>query len=108
MVELGIEAKHVTGKDLHLKEKVVKVMTLHSSKGLEFPIVAVAQWRKTTSRLAAGHDRSREIAEHEANRRKLLFVGCSRAMRRLAMFANSSQASPYLHELSGDCWELVV
>lgn len=42
MVELGIEAKHVTGKDLHLKEKVVKVMTLHSSKGLEFPIVAVA------------------------------------------------------------------
>lgn len=109
LVELGIEAKHVTGKDLHLKEKVVKVMTLHSSKGLEFPIVAVAHVEEDYfPGLLPGMTDPGEIAEHEANRRKLLFVGCSRAMRRLAMFANSSQASPYLHELSGDCWELVV
>jgi hypothetical protein len=37
-----IEAHFMTGKDLDLTAKCVKVLTLKSSKGLEFPVVALA------------------------------------------------------------------
>ena len=39
---LGLEARFFSGRDLDLKADVVRVLTLHSAKGLEFPIVIIA------------------------------------------------------------------
>ncbi len=38
----GIAARYFPGRELDLKADVVRVLTLHSAKGLEFPIVIVA------------------------------------------------------------------
>lgn len=106
---LGIEAKHVSGKELHLKEKVVKVMTLHTSKGLEFPTVAVAHVdRDYFPGIREELKEEGEIGERESCRRQILFVGSSRAMRRLALFACEEHASPFLAELQRGNWDFVA
>ncbi len=106
---LGIEAKHVTGSELHLREKVVKVMTLHTSKGLEFPTVAVAHVEQDYfSGSGEGLREEGEVKERESYRRQILFVGCSRAMRRLALFACEHIASSFLAGLSATNWELAT
>lgn len=45
-----------------------------------------------------------EIAEHEASERRLLFVGCTRAMRRLFLTHDGSLPSPFLKDLSDERW----
>ena len=42
LVNEGIEATYMPGQELNLTRPGVKVLTLNSSKGLEFPIVALA------------------------------------------------------------------
>lgn len=108
LTELGIEAKHVSGEELHLKEKVVKVMTLHTSKGLEFPTVAVAHVEKDYFPGIRGELQDQnEIGERESSRRQILFVGASRAMRSLALFACEDAVSPFLDELESENWDFV-
>ncbi len=107
--ELGIEAKHVSGGELHLRERVVKVMTLHTSKGLEFPTVAVAHVERDYFPGTGEEVRDEgEARERECYRRQILFVGCSRAMRRLALFACEQQASPFLAELQTLNWDFAA
>ncbi len=106
--ELGIAARHVKGEELHLKEKVVKVMTLHTSKGLEFPTVAIAHVEiESFPGIKEDLTDQGEIQELADCKRKLLFVGSSRAMRRLALFANASCCSPFLDDLSREKWDFV-
>lgn len=106
--ELGIAARHAKGEELHLKEKVVKVMTLHTSKGLEFPTVAIAHVEKDSfPGIKEDLTDQGEIREFEDCKRKLLFVGSSRAMRRLALFTNAGGASPFLADLSREGWDFI-
>jgi superfamily I DNA/RNA helicase len=65
-------------KRFHLQHDSVKVMTLHSSKGLEFPVVVIAG----LGLLPYKED------EIEADAR-LLYVGMTRAMERLLMTTSS-------------------
>ncbi len=58
-------------------ENSVKVMTMHASKGLEFPIVAIA---------GVGHMPYR--AEQEADDARLLYVAMTRATERLVLTAS--------------------
>ncbi|RYH69840.1 MAG: DNA helicase II, partial [Alcaligenaceae bacterium] len=61
----------------------IKVMTLHASKGLEFPVVAVMGTRQ--GRIAAG-----EIAgDEDAEETRLFYVGATRATSRL-LIANAA------------------
>jgi len=48
LVKLGAEAQFVSGNDIDLEATYIKVMTLHSAKGLEFPFVAVVGLREGT------------------------------------------------------------
>jgi hypothetical protein len=63
---------------IDLNENTVKLMTIHSSKGLEFPFVFVfgVEAIKTAATLKAAND-------EEANRARLAYVGMTRAQDRL-------------------------
>ncbi len=68
-------------KRFDLEHDSVKVMTLHSSKGLEFPVVAIAGLGQMPYR-----------QDDTAAEARLLYVGMTRAMERLIMTASSDSA----------------
>lgn len=102
--EHGLPAKFVSGKNIHVEERTVKVLTLHSAKGLEFPIVALAHIEADRMPKETGATDVQDIAEHHNAQRRLMYVGCTRAMRYLFVTHDKSIPSPFLEQLSEDCW----
>ena len=101
--------------DLSDKEEEgrVNLMTIHSAKGLEFPVVFVAGVEKDI----IPHVRSVEEAETNLEEeRRLFYVAVTRAERRLYVSWCSSRRrmgkpseafpSPFLEELPSDCLEM--
>jgi DNA helicase-2/ATP-dependent DNA helicase PcrA len=91
------------------QQECISIMTLHSSKGLEFPVVYVL----AVENGILPHDRSmREGEDDTEEERRLLFVGMTRAMKelylcnaRLREFRGEARyviPSGFLSELSGD------
>jgi DNA helicase-2/ATP-dependent DNA helicase PcrA len=66
-------------KDIH--ESKVKLMTLHSAKGLEFPLVFIAGVEKGLFPFA----RAENNPEEEEEERRLFYVGITRAMEKLSV-----------------------
>ena len=58
----------------HPNEDTIKVLTMHASKGLEFPVVALVG----VGRMPAAGDDEREAA-------RLFYVGATRATQRLVI-----------------------
>lgn len=75
-------------QDVDISYPGVKVKTMHAAKGLEFPVVAVVGLD------AHGLREGMDEEEHLARQRRLFFVACSRAMRRLIVFAHRDRPSP--------------
>lgn len=104
LAQHGLPARYMRSREVQLESRYVKVMTLHAAKGLEFPIVAVAHVeadrlpRETTA--TDPHD----IQEHLDNQLRLLYVGCTRAMRHLFLTCDRSLPSPFLERLSDRRW----
>ena len=83
----------------------VKVTTLHAAKGLEFPIVVVAHveaGRLPRETPATGPD---EVAAFLEEQRRVLYVGCTRAMRRLYVTFDQAMPSPFVTGLGEERWE---
>ena len=72
----------------------VTLMTLHASKGLEFPVVLIPGVRKNSIPL----EYDEEVSEEE---RRLLFVGMTRAREELVLIT-SGTPSCFLEELPGE------
>jgi superfamily I DNA/RNA helicase len=100
----GLPARFMAGKDIKLEERAVKVMTLHSAKGLEFPIIALARVEADRLPKETTATDAQDIAEHHSAQRRLMYVGCTRAMRYLFVTHDRSLPSPFLEQLSDDCW----
>lgn len=102
--QFGVPARFMASADLDLTERSVKVMTLHAAKGLEFPIVAIAHVEadRLPSTSAAASELARQ--EHLADQRRLLYVGCTRAMRYLFLTYDRAVPSPFLHDLNEAHW----
>ena len=83
LAELGLPAKFFAGKNLDLRQDVVKVLSLFSAKGLEFPIVVACGFHEGTYPVAEDFDEPALFAERMRHERRLLYVAFTRAMRGL-------------------------
>lgn len=101
----GLDARFVSGNEIDLNATYVKVMTLHSAKGLEFPFVAVVGLREgTLPHIGADLPEDETTSTLNAQLR-LFYVGCSRAMRSLMVSGSRSNPSSFLGSLSDPYWQ---
>jgi superfamily I DNA/RNA helicase/mRNA-degrading endonuclease RelE of RelBE toxin-antitoxin system len=102
----GLEARFFAGRDLDLKADVVRVLTLHSAKGLEFPIVVVAGLEGGTWPVPEDFDDAGLFAERARNERRLLYVGLTRAMRGLMLLVPQGCRHPAVIDLDLSNWHV--
>ncbi len=103
---VGVAATFMTGRDLNLLDSGVKVITLKSAKGLEFPVVALAGFNRGffPGRWAVAHSGDGE--ELLARERRTIFVGMTRAMRALLVVVPVEQTSLLLTGFDVAYWNL--
>lgn len=88
LIQHGIDAEVFTKDSINFSEEKVKLITLHSIKGLEFPVVFIAGINK-------GHLPLSE--EQIPLGRKLLYVGMTRA-KNLLYLTHTAEPSMYVQE----------
>jgi superfamily I DNA/RNA helicase len=103
----GIEATFMSGNDLDLSHPGVKVLTLNSAKGLEFPVVALAgfihsNWYSHVPVNITEEEREEFLAVD----RRTMFVGMTRAMRALMVTVPVRARSPLMEGFDGRYWNL--
>jgi len=94
------------GAELDLSAGVVKVLTLHSAKGLEFPLVVIHGLREGTLPRIPRDMPAAEAEEEKQSHRRLLFVGITRAMRALMLIYPWSKPSEFVAEFDPVLWDV--
>ncbi|HEU5139116.1 MAG TPA: DNA helicase PcrA [Bacillales bacterium] len=94
-------------------QDAISLMTLHSAKGLEFPVVFIVGMEQNVF----PHSRSLEDEEEMEEERRLAYVGMTRAeeelyltnaqMRTLYGFTNTNPVSRFIEEIPEECLETV-
>ena len=102
----GVEATFMEGRDLDLSQKGVKVLTLNSAKGLEFPIVALAGFSGSRYDYFSLAVFDEEQDEDMARSRRIIFVGMTRAMRALLVTVPFGTSSPLLTGFDEAYWNV--
>lgn len=104
VIDPRFRAKKMTSQNLAIDYTGVTVTTMHASKGLGFPIVAIVG--ADDGRLPWPASRGADPDEHRARQHRLLFVAGTRAMKRLLVAADASRPSPFLDAVTDDYWEI--
>nr|WP_225781802.1 3'-5' exonuclease [Xenophilus sp. Marseille-Q4582] len=102
----GVEARFFPGRDLDLKADVVRVLTLHAAKGLEFPIVIVAGLDSGSWPVPEDFEDAGLFAERARNERRVLYVGLTRAMRGLMLLVPQGCRHPAVVDLDLNHWHV--
>jgi DNA helicase-2/ATP-dependent DNA helicase PcrA len=108
MISLVSDIDHMKGNG-----GAITMMTLHSAKGLEFPVVAMIGLEEG----CLPHARARDSMEQLEEERRLCFVGITRAEERLLMtkagyrtirgLRERTTTSPFLAEMPADDLEII-
>jgi superfamily I DNA/RNA helicase len=93
----------VTSERLDLRMPGVKVMTMHTSKGLEFPIVVVVGAGLEAISYIKATDYADEVY---AAAKSLRYVAMSRAMKSLGVFVLNSNYSEFISNTSSEKWTI--
>ena len=96
MLELGEEGDLCRSGARHYTADAVSLMTLHASKGLEFPAVIIPWVNRYSIPM---ENRKEEGAESLEEERRLLYVGMTRAKEELIL-VTSKEPSVFLSEIS--------
>ena len=103
LLSTDLNPKAFVSKEVDIEYPGVKVLTIHSAKGLEFPVVAiVANDKFLPGRPHRGH----EPGEWEERHHRLLFVAASRAMRQLMILAPAKTPSRFLAGANDEHWQI--
>ena len=105
LIEQGLKAKFVSGDQIDINAPYIKVLTLHSAKGLEFPFVAIVGLQEGKLPYLDPDLPADEIDIVTAEQRRLFYVGCSRAMRALLVCGSQAQPSQFLVPLIPPHWQ---
>jgi Superfamily I DNA and RNA helicases len=100
----GLEATYMSGRNLSLTNPGIKIITLKSSKGLEFPIVALAGFSPTNFPVIPPGAAREERAELLDRERRTMFVGMTRAMRALLVIIPQDARTPLLQGFDARYW----
>jgi len=95
-------ARAMNSKNFDSKYQGVRVMPIHTAKGLEFPVVVIARVGASPPPQFGLH--GQELADHNE---RLFLVACSRAQHRLMVAAPAGMMPPALSGIDGSTWELV-
>lgn len=98
----GIPACFMESKDFNLSWPGVKVLTLNSAKGLEFPIVALAGLAGSRYANVSMNEKEEDLARL----RRTMFVGMTRAMRALLVIVPEAARSPLLEGFEPEYWNM--
>lgn len=101
----GVNARYMSGRELDLSAQAVKVITLQSSKGLEFPVVALAGFVHSYYSGGGGCETDEEM-EASARERRIVFVGMTRAMRALLILAPARSDAALFDGFDPALWNL--
>jgi len=104
MIHSRYNPKIMHSRDADLAHPGVKVLTMHAAKGLQFPVVIV--FGVSAKGLPRQPEPGSDLQEHEERERRLLFVACSRAMRRLMVMGSAVDPSPFVSAVSDECWQI--
>jgi superfamily I DNA/RNA helicase/mRNA-degrading endonuclease RelE of RelBE toxin-antitoxin system len=107
LTEAGVSAAFMPGRELDLEKPLVKVITLQSAKGLEFPVVAVAGFIGGLPQLGGKGAEAEETEEALARQRRTMFVAMTRAMRALLVLA-PDKPSPLFDGFDPLLWNLAA
>ena len=98
----GKNARYMTRDGVDLQYDGIKVMTMHTAKGLQFPIVAVVGLEE--GRMPFTDPNNPEQQEDTDRWHRVFFVACSRAMRQLLVLADKARPSPFVRNLDMEQW----
>lgn len=102
----GVDARVTSADNLDLSSPGVKVITLKSAKGLEFPVVALAGFLSGRYPVLPDSGTPEEKDEALLVERRTMFVAMTRAMRALLVVTPDHAATPLLQGFTADCWNL--
>lgn len=102
----GLEARWTTADTLDLNNPGVKVLTLKSAKGLEFPVVALAGFLSGKYPYLPVDASDEEIQESLFVERRTMFVAMTRAMRALLVVTPKDVRTPLLQGFAPGYWNL--
>ena len=106
---IGLKSEYMQGDKINIRKCCIKVLTIRSSKGLEFPFVAVVGLQEgylpDINSIPEG-----EKDEALNQQKKLFYVGSSRAMRNLLVYGSQSKSriSQFVTPiLRSNKWEII-
>jgi superfamily I DNA/RNA helicase len=100
LIKAGLLAKHFREDDFDIFENNIKAVTINSAKGLEFPVVFLADMNEGELPRELKHieDEDELLAELRSERR-LLYVGMTRAAHRLYLVCRQKDPSRFVKEI---------
>jgi superfamily I DNA/RNA helicase/mRNA-degrading endonuclease RelE of RelBE toxin-antitoxin system len=104
MTELGLPSALMKGHELRLDSTEVKVLTMHSAKGLELPIVVIIGLQDGIIPRLPDDLQEEEKDGEIMSFRRLLYVSMTRAMRGLLVLYPEDAPSIFVNDLINDYW----
>ena len=104
LVGRGLRATLYSSENFQLLEEEIKVLTIHSAKGLEFPVVFLLGLVEGLLPAALGLQRLEDEEEQTLfleQQRSLMYVGMTRSAESLFLVTTRGQESRFLKELQG-------
>lgn len=103
--QFGLPAKYMESSSVKLEAPEVKVLTMHTAKGLEFPIVVLPFVNEGILPRHLAEASPDDPQEFENSQRRVFYVAATRAMRRLLITTGANaQFSKFCAGFSERYW----